>query len=78
MNKLFSLLLTRNSNDGYALIGGKYNKDSDGYLSNGDPNLVNTAIRIVYEQTELNLSSCSKWKVFSTFVYNRYGIVYSL
>ncbi|OTF70684.1 hypothetical protein BLA29_010723, partial [Euroglyphus maynei] len=70
-HRLFQLLVTRNSNDGYSLIGGKFQRDLDGYLDNGDPNLINTAIRIVWEQTGLNLSSCKQWRVFSTFIYNR-------
>lgn len=36
-----------------------------------NPNLIAAAIRLVYEQTGLNLSSCRQWKVFATFVYNR-------
>ncbi|XP_027205067.2 uncharacterized protein LOC113798701 [Dermatophagoides pteronyssinus] len=71
LHKLFQLLVTRNSSDGYSLIGGKFQRDLDGYLNNGDPNLINTAIRIVWEQTGLNLSSCKQWRVFSTFIYNR-------
>ncbi|XP_046908268.2 uncharacterized protein LOC124489907 [Dermatophagoides farinae] len=70
-HKLFQLLVTRNSNDGYSLIGGKFQRDLDGYMDNDEPNLINTAIRIVWEQTGLNLSSCRQWRVFSTFIYNR-------
>lgn len=71
-HKLFSLLVSRNTNDGYSLIGGKFNKEQDGYLpQTNEPNLISTAIRIVYEQTGLNLSSCRQWRVFCTFIYNR-------
>ncbi|XP_054164443.1 cell division cycle and apoptosis regulator protein 1-like isoform X2 [Oppia nitens] len=71
-NKLLAFLVSRNSNDGFSLIGGKFNANLDGYLSDSDePNLIATAVRIVEEQTGMNLSKCGKWRVISTFVYNR-------
>lgn len=71
-HKLFSLLVAKNSNDGYSLVGGKFQKELDGFLpGTKEPNLVQTAIRIVWEQTGLNLSSCRQWRVLSTFIYNR-------
>ncbi|KPM09043.1 hypothetical protein QR98_0075730 [Sarcoptes scabiei] len=71
-HKLLSLLVTRNANDGYSLIGGKFVQEKDGFLPEStQPNLVATAIRVVWENTGLNLKSCRRWTVLSTFIYNR-------
>lgn len=70
-NKAISMLLTKNSNDGYSLIGGKFVRHLDGLLPNGEPNLIGTAVRAVKEQTGLNLSGCKEWKGFASFVYNK-------
>ncbi len=50
------------------------NKFNDKFSDNCEPNLIQTAIRVVWEQTGMNLSKCSKWKLIATFVYNRYLI----
>ncbi|CAG2167339.1 unnamed protein product [Oppiella nova] len=71
-NKLLAFLVSRNSNDGFSLIGGKFSAQLDGYLPDSEePNLIATAIRIVGEQTGMNLSKCGKWRLIATFIYNR-------
>ncbi|CAG2104914.1 unnamed protein product [Medioppia subpectinata] len=71
-NKLLAFLVSRNTNDGFSLIGGKFNAQIDGYLPDSEePNLIATAVRLVGEQTGMNLSKCAKWRLIATFVYNR-------
>lgn len=70
-NRVISMLVAKNANDGYSLIGGKFVRHLDGLLANGEPNLIATAIRVVKEQTGLNLSGCKEWKGFASFVYNK-------
>ena len=70
LNKLISFLAFRNQNDGYSLIGGKFNAQLDGLVGD-QPNLIATAIRCVKEQTGIDLSRCSKWVSVASFLYNK-------
>ena len=70
-NKLFSYLCLRNHNDGHSLIGGKFDAKLDGYIDENTPNLIQTAVRCVKQQTGIDLSACKKWKHMCTFLYNR-------
>lgn len=70
-NKVFSYLCLKKENDGHALIGGKFDPKLDGYLNENKPNLIQTAIRCVKQQTGIDLSPCKKWKHMCTFIYNR-------
>ena len=74
LHKQLAALVYRNTESGYSLLGGKWLPEKDGFMpgsGNENPNLIAAAIRLVHEQTGLNLSSCRQWKVFATFVYNR-------
>lgn len=71
LNKLIALIVNKNSNEGFSLIGTKYNPQLDGHHSDGQPNLIKTAIRCCYEHLNLNLSKCSKWHLIGSFEYNR-------
>lgn len=70
LNKLISFLAFRNQNDGYSLIGGKFNAQLDGLVGD-EPNLIATAIRCVKEQTGIDLTRCSKWMSVASFLYNK-------
>lgn len=70
LNKLISFLAFRNQNDGYSLLGGKFNVQLDGFIGE-KPNLIATAIRSVKEQTGIDLTPCSRWISLGSFLYNR-------
>lgn len=72
LSRVITFLSCKNSNNGYSLVGGRFVQESDGFLPESDqPNLINTAVRCVREQTGLDLSPCCKWISIGTFVYNR-------
>ena len=72
LNKQICFLSFRNQNDGYSLLGGKFNPELDGFIDGTTkPNLIKTAIRCVKEQCNIDLSPCNRWVSLGTFFYNR-------
>ena len=62
LNKQISFIAYRNQNDGYSLLGGKFNPEVDGFIPGTEkPDLIRAAIRCVKEQANIDLSSCSRW-----------------
>lgn len=79
LDDVIQLLCSKGSNNGYSLIGGKFDPNLDGFIAgstnkferNGrQPDLIATCKRVVKDQIGLDLSSCKSWTLLSTFIYN--------
>lgn len=79
LDEAISLLCNRGSNNGYSLIGGRFDPVLDGFIEGAtneferhgrQPDLIATCKRVVAEQTGLDLAGCRSWNLLSTFIYN--------
>lgn len=79
LDETISLLCNKGTNNGYSLIGGKFDPIADGFVEGQmndferhglQPDLIATCKRVVLEQTGLDLSGCKSWTLLSTFIYN--------
>lgn len=79
LDEVVTLLCNKGSNNGYSLVGGKFDPSLDGFVEGEQneferhkkqPDLIATCKRVVQGQTGLDLSECRSWTLLATFLYN--------
>lgn len=79
LDNMIQILCNKGSNNGYSLVGGKFDPSLDGFVEGvsnefergkKQPDLIATCRRLVLDQYNLDLSSCKSWTWLATFIYN--------